>query len=725
MRTSTALPIALVCAVALAAPAFAQVRVDALTEVRKIELAGAHSIPKRRLTAVIKTRTRGSAYGLRVALGRIPLVPAPDRHPFVPLTLQEDVVRLRNAYAMAGFFQTTVRYDVERDDEDNLLDITFVIEEGSPTVVSGVTVQAADSLTPFPVPDGHEKSWRKLAHSVEDQAGERLKAEEARRDRDALAKWWRDHGHPRATCTTSLAADSARLEVRVTHRVAPGPFARFGEVRVEGNQTISESALRGQMEIEPGAPYSQAAVDQSVSDLQQLDIVRVASVDVTGAGASDSVNAAAVATGDWVLPARVRITEADRRLVGGDLGYVTDAGLSAQARWAHRNFAGGGRTLTLTALAQTGWLALTDDPDKRYRFAVSLKQPSVLTRRTSLVISPFIEHRDDTQDLSTQVGANATLLQHLTGFNTVSLDYQIAVRHIDQYRFGDLASGDIGLFTFLTQAAQGLLDSLGQDLLTSTFTLTSNTGRLDDPANPRRGLILRPALQVTAPTAISSVAYWRADVSANAFVPLGGSVVLASRVRAGRLFPFGKSVPGPGDDPTTKFLQLHDVAFTAGGTGDVRGWENRLLGPKVPDIRFEESGDSLIPHAEGYDAYGGFARASYSVELRLPVPLLGPNFGSVVFLDGGRVWTRDDRFGAQGVAEGQDAWFAAAGAGLAINTPVGPIQVSTGYKLNPSITDVVDAEDLIRGESQGIPVDTLPRHPNRRWQFHLAIGTSF
>ena len=723
MRTSGVLPIALACAITLAAPAFAQVRVDALTEVRKIEFEGVHSIPKHRLTSVLKTRTRGTAHALRTVLGKLPLIPAPGRHPFVPLTLQEDVVRLRNTYAMAGFFRTQVRYDVERDDHDNLLDITFVVDEGRATVVSGATVQAADSLAPLPVPDGQEKSWAALQRSVEDQAGERLTVEEARKDREALAKWWRDRGHPRADCTTSLAVDSARSEVRLTYRVAPGPFARFGEVRIEGNRTISESALRSQMEIEPGAPYSQKAVDQSVSGLQQLDIVRVASVEVTGA--TDSVNAAAAARGDSVLPARVRITEADPRLVGGDLGYVTDAGLSTEARWVHRNFAGGGRSFTVTALAQTGWLALTDDPDKRYRFAVSLKQPSVLTRRTSLVISPFIEHRDDTQDLSTQVGANATLVHHLVGFNTVSLDYQVAVRHIDQYRFGDLASGDIGLFTFLTQAAQGLLDSLGQDLLTSTFTLSSNTGRLDDPANPRRGLILRPALQVTAPTAISSVAYWRADVSANAFVPLGSSVVLASRARVGRLFPFGKSLPGPGDDPTTKFLQLHDAAFTAGGTGDVRGWENRMLGPKVPDIRFEQVGDSLIPRAEGYDAYSGFARASYSVELRLPVPWLGPNFGSVVFLDGGRVWTRDERFGAQGVAGGQDAWFAAAGAGLAINTPVGPIQVSTGYKLNPSITDVVDAEDLVRGEAQGIPPESLPRHENRRWQFHLAIGTSF
>src|SRR5262249_180936 len=222
--------------------------------------------------------------------------------------------------------------------------------------------------------------------------------------------------------------------------------------------------------------------------------------------------AAVAAVGDSTLPTRVRITEADRRLVGGDLGYVTDAGVTAEARWAHRNFSGGGRSLTVTTLAQTGWLALTTDPDVRYRFAVSLKQPSLLNRRTSGVFTPFIDHRDANQGLSTQYGINTTLIYQIQRLSSVSLDYQLARRIVEEYRFGDLASGDIGLFTFLVQASQGLLDSLGSSLLNSTFTLSGNLGSLDDPANPHRGTILRPAIQVTAPSALSSTEYWRIDV---------------------------------------------------------------------------------------------------------------------------------------------------------------------------------------------------------------------
>lgn len=724
------------CLLALltAVPAAAQVQVDGLTEVRTLRFSGVKALSEHRLEKVLRTRARGPAYGLRAALGGLPLVPDAGQHPFSPLTLQEDVVRMRGAYAASGFFHAKVRYDVRRDAVKNLLDITFVVDEGAPTIVADVVVKAQDSLATLPVPDGEERSWEGTQRSVLKQRGRRLVVDDARQSRDKLEEWWRNRGYPRATVTTALSVDTAGTEARLVYRVAHGSFARFGELQVEGAKTVSDVTLAKQMPIRAGEPYSQEALEQSETDLQKLDIIRVAHVDVPELDPSDSTYispaastaAASEPSGhDSVLSPRARITEGDLRLIGGDIGYVTDAGFTTEARWSHRNFTGGARSLTITGLAQTGWLALVEDPDIRYRLAVSLKQPAFGHRHVSGVLSPFIEHRDDSQDLSTQIGLNSTLIYQRRSLNSISLDYQVARRQVEQYRFGDLASGDIDLFTFLVHAAQGLVDSLGSSLNSSTVTLSGTYGLLDNPANPRQGAIVRPAFQVTAPTSISSTAYWRIDASANSFLPLGRATVIALRGKFGQLFPFGKSVPEAGEDPRAKFLQLHDASFTAGGTGDVRGWENRLLGPKVPDVRFETVGDSLVPHTEGYDPYGGLARAVFSLEVRLPMPRMGPNFGTVLFLDGGRVWTGDDRFGLKNDPNGQQDLFLATGGGFTFRTPVGPIEVSVGYKLNPSITDLVDAEDILVGAQAGKPIEQLPQHSNRRWQFHLAIGTSY
>jgi len=727
VRTRLAHALALLLA---AVPAGAQVTVDALTEVRTIRFAGERAISERKLRALVGTKDRGGAYGFRVALGKIPGVPSPAHHPFSPLVLQQDVVRIRQAYVAAGYFHVDVRYDVARDEAKNLLDITFRITEGRPLVLSDVRITSADSAQALPVTDHERKSWKRLERSLLRQRGKPLAIGDATEGRDRLRTWWRDRGYPIANAWIRPHADSAHAAASLDYRVSPGPFARFGAIHVQGTHSLSAGTVRRLAPIDSGDVYSAAVLERTRLTIHQLDIVRIVNVDVPALAMADTSDttrgAAADELGSAPLPVRVQITEGDRRVIGADLGYVTDGGFSANATWEHRDFSGGGRSLKLASIAQTGWWALADNPDIRYRVSVALNQPGFLFRPLSGVLAPFVEYRDDSQDRSTQYGVNATIARQVSQFRSVSFNWQIADREIHEYRFGDLASGEIDLLTFLTQFAQGALDSLGSSVKTSTFTLSGIIGTLDRAANPRLGIIARPALQVTAPNAWSSTSFWRADVTANGFVPLHRRIVLASRFAFGRLFPFGKSVPAPGEDPTTKFLQLSDVMFTAGGTGDVRGWENRLLGPKVPEVLFTTNADgSHTPHADSYVPLGGLSRMSFSFELQLPLPGLGPNFGAHVFLDGGNVRTQDHRFDLKQGEHGQENTFYATGAGVDVRTPVGPIKMGVGYKLNPSLTDLVDPAVLLQAAADGKPVDDLPRDQSRRWQFYLAIGASY
>ena len=727
MPTRRAWALALLLA---AAPARAQIPVDALTEVRSIRFEGDHALSERKLRALLKTKDRGGAYGLRVALGKIPGVPAPGHHPFSPLVLQQDVVRIRQAYSGSGYFLVRVSYDVSRDDARNLLDITFRIEEGRALVLTDVRVTGVDTTRALPVTGRERGSWARLERSLERQRGKPLSIEDATDGQARLRSWWRDRGHPLATVAIRPHADTARSVASLAYRVSTGPFARFGAVHVEGTKSLAAGTVRRLTPIDSGDVYSAAALERSRLALRQLEIIRVANVDVPALAAADTSDTTAghgaEALGSSPLPVRVQVTEGDGHLIGADLGYVTDGGIAAEGTWEDRDFSGGGRSLKLSTIAQTGWLALADNPDERYRVGLALRQPGFLLRPLAAVVAPFLEYRDDTQDRSTQYGLNTSLVRQVSQFQSASLSYEIADRQIHEYRFGDLASGEIDLLTFLTQVAQGSLDSLGTSIKSSTFTLSGITGTLDNAANPRLGFIVRPAVQLTAPTRWSSTSFWRADVSANAFLPIHRRITLASRFALGRLFPFGKSVPAAGENPRDKFLELHDVLFTAGGTGDVRGWENRLLGPKVPEVLFTTNADKTrTPHTDSYVPLGGLERLSFSVELQLPLPGMGPNFGAHVFLDGGRVRTEDHRFDLKQGEHGQEQMFYATGAGVDVRTPVGPIKMGYGYKLNPSLTDLVDPAVLLREAAAGKPVDDLPRDQSRRWQFYLAIGASY
>jgi hypothetical protein len=72
----------------------------------------------------------------------------------------------------------------------------------------------------------------------------------------------------------------------------------------------------------------------------------------------------------------------------------------------------------------------------------------------SALLTPFVEHLDVSEGRWTQYGVNTTLVYQLKDINSFSLDYQMARKDIYEYKVEDLASGDIDLFTFLTQLSK-------------------------------------------------------------------------------------------------------------------------------------------------------------------------------------------------------------------------------------------------------------------------------
>ena len=102
--------------------------------------------------------------------------------------------------------------------------------------------------------------------------------------------------------------------------------------------------------------------------------------------------------------------------------------------------------------------------------------------------------------------------------------------------------------------------------------------------------------------------------------------------------------------------------FYAGGSYSIRGWARADLGPKNRDGK----------------PIGGKSRLETSLELRFP---LYKRLSGVLFYDAGNVWQKTFFINTDNLGM-------AAGAGVRLRTPIGPVRIDAGAPLNRGKTGV-------------------------------------
>lgn len=682
------------------------------TEVGSVEFAfeGSESFSASRLRRVIALTERGALHGLQNALSSLPLIREPRPHPFSPLGLQRDVARLRRFYRDSGFREVTIRYDVTLDEGRNVVAIVFVIAEGPPTTMASLAFEGPSGAgLEADLPPELSGEWAAFYRAQSGAVGTRLGEQERLGVEASVLDWLRDRGYPFAVASAEVSPapqgdggpDARNLAVRVD----PGRRVRIGGLYVEGAESLADGVFLREFKIGPGDWYSQSEIQEGR--------VRVLSLPAVASLVTDVVPDSATASTVSIL---LRSREARKRRLSGAVGYTNIGGLAFAGQWDHFNFLGGARTFTAGASFETGWGAVFSETADRYASgALSLRQPFVFVPGVSLFLRPFAEYRDDYRDESWEAGVDVTAAYQYSPLGAISLRYRLSHREILNYPIG----GDPGDPILPPESD---LDELSDQLAIGVFTLSATFRSFADLATPNRGFILQPSLELTAPAGFPTNEYFKADVRGSVYQSLGGALRVAASLRAGRMFPFGASLPQ--DDAGSglrEFLQLRDVTLMAGGPLDSRAWGSRLLGPKVPNLRAADAGTDATYDADRYLPLGGLARVSGTLELLFPIPGLPPAVGGYVFTDGARVWTPDARYPIPDPFD-ESGWFYSTGFGLGIETPVGPIRASLGYKLNPSPLDLRDPGDVLALLIEGRPIEEAPTKRSRRFQLHLTVG---
>jgi outer membrane protein insertion porin family len=174
---------------------------------------------------------------------------------------------LRRSYEEGGYARASV--EVSFDTQPDREIVTFTIDKGARWSVRRVDVPGVVGLPPKQVQAVLETRPRGIL-----EIG-RYVSDEAARDRDALVSLYRRGGwRDVKVAPPSVADGEGEHALVVTYAVDEGVRTVVDRMRVEGMRLLSEKELVPRLSVKPGVPYAESAVSDDAALLQSLYVDR-------------------------------------------------------------------------------------------------------------------------------------------------------------------------------------------------------------------------------------------------------------------------------------------------------------------------------------------------------------------------------------------------------------------------------------------------------------------
>ncbi len=446
--------------------------------------------------------------------------------------------------------------------------------------------------------------------------------------RAAILEAYGEHGHIHATVEASPAISADRTRADITIRIVEGPAVTIGAITLSGNERTRDHVILRELDIRSGDSYNPRRILENQRRVAQLGFLREVRLEPVEGELVEPVK-----------PLRLSVKERDAGMVDVGVGYANFEGMRGFGEITYRNLMGLGR--------RTG-LRLEGSRIER-KAILSYRHPWLFNRRIDGKAALFHEVREEEtrnyqrSTYGTSLGVDRTLRPRLFG----SLVYD--------YQFNDFEALD-------PNTPQDFLpfDQDRSNIGSLTPSLVWNTR--DDLFNPRTGVLATVAFESAALLLGSQEQFWKVTAGTSRFIPISQPLVLALGTRAGVASRFGETretlvqnAP-PGTDVRIPLLLPPTERFYVGGRSSIRGYEEDTVGPTLDDGT----------------PTGGNVFLLLNAELRATV--LG-SLGVVVFWDGGNTWLDPDDIRWTDIKT-------TAGLGLRYNTPVGPLRLDYGHKLN-------------------------------------------
>jgi len=630
-------------------------------------------VPKNGELAIIFKIARGPAYvagpieisgNQAIQVGELlPAAHLQQGQPFRESSLDETVAAIADLYHRRGFIDVKVRSAV--DAEPGAVPVVatsrIIVTEGPRTVVGSIVIEGNASI----------RSETLLAAATV-KPGQPYFPPQVASDRDGLLLQYLNRGYRTAEVDVqpTLSADHTRADVVFTVREGPQLFV--DHVLVVGNEKTSAETIRREVQLKPGDPIGFEGIAESqrrVSALGLFRRVRISEIDHGVDTRRDLLVAVEEAPATTVgYGGGVEVT---RRLVRTASDGNPDQRIEFAPRGffeiGRRNLFGHNRSVNLftrVSLRLRGDPVLTNDGTQpatdfnEYRVLGTYRQPK-LFGNIDFLATGFAEQAARTSFDFNRRGARAEFGRRFTPKLSASVRYSLDRTET----FNETYSAEDAL----------LIDRLFPQVRLSTFSATIIRDTRDEPLGPTAGTLLWADGEIAARAIGSEVGFSKMYLQGFVYRRLPGKrgLVFATGARLGlaRGFPYetveldsdGNPVIGTDGEPVTTVVRELPASerFFAGGDTTVRGFALDQLGTP----------ETLDPN--GFPQ-GGNAVVVLNAELRVPV---WGDLGAATFLDAGNVFSHVSDLDLSRIRP-------TAGVGLRYRSPIGPLRLDVGFKLN-------------------------------------------
>ena len=525
--------------------------------------------------------------------------------------LDEDSDKIKALYDDMGYLDVEVTPKLEYSPSGADLYVTFEVKEGKQYLVGDVNVKGNLMLT--------EKEIRP---KIKMKKGKPFSRRELREDMLAIRDLYYLYGYMDAVVDVDQNVNPSTGVMDIAYTIDPKEVVYVGKIIIRGNVKTREIIIRRELRIYPGDKFNGNKIKRSKERLYNLGLFEDISFDTEPTQMPQVHN----------LIVNVKETKTGEFSFGG--GYSSVDQFLGFVEVGQRNFdilnfpsfTGGGQNLTVRAEIgmvkqnyNIGWV----DPwifGWPYLFGFDLYRTSH-TRDTDIGWS-----YDETR-----TGGDVKLGKELTEFLRADAMYRL-----EYIKIGSVPS----------DASPDFRDEEGSKVISSiSGQLTQDTR--DNIYNPGKGYILSGSIEDAGGVFMGDKDFIKGTATAALYHTFFERFVIELKGRAGWSSSYGKSNTVP----------IYE-RFYAGGANTIRGYKERMVGPRDTGTDEPIGGEALLV---------GNAEATF--------PIYEKILKGAVFYDVGNVWQKSEDFLVGG---GYKSGF---GVGIRVNTPVGPFRLDYGYPI--------------------------------------------